>query len=116
MLNLDPKQRISAKEALSHPYFHSEPLPCLQSELPDFKGDFSEYTTKRKRKEEPAKHKGDKKVAQKEASKPHAIASTKPYVASGACKHYAQVGNGKSSKVYPKGNKRYHHQTKGNDY
>lgn len=34
MLLYDPSKRITAAEALNHPYFHSEPLPCKPSELP----------------------------------------------------------------------------------
>jgi len=34
LLTLDPLDRISAQEALDHPYFSSMPLPCNPEELP----------------------------------------------------------------------------------
>lgn len=34
MLTLDPKQRISAIDALGHEYFWSDPMPCKPEELP----------------------------------------------------------------------------------
>lgn len=34
LMTLDPSKRISAEHALNHPYFESDPLPCLPSELP----------------------------------------------------------------------------------
>uniref|UniRef100_A0A7S3KTR7 Cyclin-dependent kinase 2 homolog n=1 Tax=Euplotes crassus TaxID=5936 RepID=A0A7S3KTR7_EUPCR len=49
MLLYDPNKRISAADALNHPYFHSEPLPCLPSNLPQFDQDFHEYTVKMER-------------------------------------------------------------------
>lgn len=32
LLAMDPKKRLTASEALTHPYFTSEPLPCQPSE------------------------------------------------------------------------------------
>lgn len=34
MLTLDPMKRISASDALKHPYFTTFPLPCQSHELP----------------------------------------------------------------------------------
>lgn len=34
LMTLDPMQRISAEDALHHPYFQSHPLPTLPSDLP----------------------------------------------------------------------------------
>lgn len=34
MLTLNPEKRPSATEALNHPYFSSEPLPCTKEEMP----------------------------------------------------------------------------------
>lgn len=36
LLSLDPKQRISAQEALQHPYFTEDPLPAPQRSMPTF--------------------------------------------------------------------------------
>lgn len=33
-LQLDPKKRCTAKEALSHIYFSKPPLPCKKEEIP----------------------------------------------------------------------------------
>ncbi len=33
MLALDPNKRISAREALEHPFFQVEPLPCSNKEI-----------------------------------------------------------------------------------
>jgi serine/threonine protein kinase len=34
LLHWDPNKRLKAREALSHPYFTSEPLPCDPLDLP----------------------------------------------------------------------------------
>ena len=47
MLLLDPAKRITASEALKHPYFYSDPLPCKPSEIPSLSGDFHEYTVRK---------------------------------------------------------------------
>lgn len=47
MLHLDPAKRISAADALKHPYFHTAPLPCDPSDFPNFNGDFHEYTVRK---------------------------------------------------------------------
>lgn len=49
MLLYDQDKRISAADALNHPYFHSDPLPCIPSKLPQFDKDFHEYTVKLER-------------------------------------------------------------------
>lgn len=36
MLTYDPKRRCSAKDALAHPYFKTQPRPKLKSEMPSF--------------------------------------------------------------------------------
>lgn len=36
MLMLDPNDRITAKEALEHPYFSTEPLPANNEEIQKF--------------------------------------------------------------------------------
>jgi cell division cycle 2-like protein len=35
-LTYDPKKRISASEALNHPWFKEEPLACRVDEMPNF--------------------------------------------------------------------------------
>lgn len=52
MLLYDTKKRITAADALNHPYFKSDPLPCLPSQLPRFKEDFHEYTVRLERSKE----------------------------------------------------------------
>ena len=42
MLMVNPKYRITAAEALRHPYFHEEPLPCDPSEIPKIEGELKE--------------------------------------------------------------------------
>jgi len=39
---MDPDKRITAKQALSHNYLTSEPLPCLPSEIPQIEGELKE--------------------------------------------------------------------------
>jgi len=70
MLQLDPNKRISAAEALKHPYFRSEPLPCSPSDLPTFDGDFHEYTVRKERKDLQNKQ-GFEKKSQNTIHKPY---------------------------------------------
>ena len=42
MLILNPVDRISAKQALNHEYFRSEPLPCEPHEIPIIEGEWRE--------------------------------------------------------------------------
>lgn len=70
MLQLDPNKRISAADALNHPYFHSDPLPCNSYELPHFSGDYHEYTVRKDRKEMQNKQNFEKKNSLSN-SKPH---------------------------------------------
>ena len=34
LLQLDPMKRLTAEQALSHKYFHTEPFPCDKSDFP----------------------------------------------------------------------------------
>ena len=51
MLSLDPAKRISAADALEHPYFSTEPLPCEPAEIPRIEGESHELTVRRERKQ-----------------------------------------------------------------
>lgn len=51
LLQFDPKKRPTATEALAHPYFHSEPLPCDPSELPQISVELHECIIKKQRRE-----------------------------------------------------------------
>lgn len=44
MLTLNPVKRITAKQALSHPYFFTAPLACTPEELPKIEGEAHEFT------------------------------------------------------------------------
>lgn len=50
MLCYDPKRRISAREALDHPFFDEDPIPCPLESMPRFKSQqaFDLATKKRK--------------------------------------------------------------------
>ncbi|KAJ1650037.1 kinase subunit of RNA polymerase II carboxy-terminal domain kinase I [Dispira simplex] len=53
LLQFNPKQRLSAQQALEHPYFTSEqPKPALPEEIPLIDGDWHEYEYKAKRKQQ----------------------------------------------------------------
>lgn len=43
MLEMDPKKRITASEALKHPYFTTGPLPCEPKQIKLFDGDSHEF-------------------------------------------------------------------------
>ena len=53
MLMMDPKKRITAKEALEHEYFTSDPLPCLPSEIEKFESSHV-YTVQQQKEKEMA--------------------------------------------------------------
>ena len=42
MLEYDPKKRITAAQALSHPFFTNDPKPCDPSEIPQIEGELKE--------------------------------------------------------------------------
>jgi hypothetical protein len=50
MLTLNPDDRITAKQALEHPYFSQEPLPCELSEMPKIEKDCHAYVLNAERK------------------------------------------------------------------
>ena len=43
LLTLNPSQRITAKDALNHPYFKSHPLPCSPSDFPKIATELHDY-------------------------------------------------------------------------
>jgi cyclin-dependent kinase 12/13 len=49
LLKLDPSQRLTASEALDHPWFRSPPFACAKSELPKFAESTHEFQAKRRR-------------------------------------------------------------------
>eukprot|EP00965_Chrysotila_dentata_P203681 6181883-Pleurochrysis_carterae.AAC.1 len=55
---MDPTQRISAKEALDHDYFWTEPLPAKPHELPKYPPSH-EFTAKKKRQQAHARTRVD---------------------------------------------------------
>ncbi|CAG9327750.1 unnamed protein product [Blepharisma stoltei] len=52
LLQLNPENRLTARQALDHPYFTTEPLPCLPSELPKINEELHEWLVKKQRKEQ----------------------------------------------------------------
>lgn len=51
MLEMNPERRLSANEALNHPWFRVDPLPCDPIELTKgIEGDWHEYECKQRRK------------------------------------------------------------------
>ncbi len=46
MLTMNPAQRITAKEALEHPYFKTHPLLCTPADLPKISTDTHDYQLK----------------------------------------------------------------------
>jgi serine/threonine protein kinase len=48
LLEFNPANRISAKEALNHEYFSKHPLPCRKDQIPKFKDEFHELNSKSK--------------------------------------------------------------------
>jgi hypothetical protein len=52
LLALDPKKRPKIGEALTHPYWLEEPRACEKHEIPQVLGDWHEFESKLRRKEE----------------------------------------------------------------
>lgn len=50
LLQLNPSDRINTAQALAHPYFTTEPLPCEPSELPKVEKEMHEWYVKKQRK------------------------------------------------------------------
>ena len=71
MLVLDPKQRISAQEALEHEYFKCEPFPCLPSEIGQFESSHVYTVQKQKEKEQQLQNENEPKKSRIEDEKSH---------------------------------------------
>jgi len=52
LLTLNPKKRLTAREALEHPYFTEDPKPERLQFLKDVKGEWHEFETKKRRRKE----------------------------------------------------------------
>lgn len=52
LLTLNPKKRLTAREALEHPYFTEDPKPEPLHFLKDVKGEWHEFETKKRRRKE----------------------------------------------------------------
>ena len=62
LLQFNPKNRLTATQALEHPYFHTHPLPCENSELPRVELEMHEWSVKKQRKERQTQGRESKKV------------------------------------------------------
>ena len=51
LLQLNPKERITAEEALNHQFFKVEPKMCKPEDLPKIEEELHEYQTDKERKE-----------------------------------------------------------------
>eukprot|EP01017_Pseudomicrothorax_dubius_P029212 TRINITY_DN3526_c0_g1_i8.p1 TRINITY_DN3526_c0_g1~~TRINITY_DN3526_c0_g1_i8.p1 ORF type:complete len:307 (+),score=55.81 TRINITY_DN3526_c0_g1_i8:551-1471(+) len=69
MLTLNPAKRISAAEALAHPFFTTEPLPCPPSRLPRIEGEIRDEKIEEKRQAAPAQPKQQNPAAHVTAAK-----------------------------------------------
>ena len=49
-LEIDPRKRLSARDAIHHPFFKSSPAPSLPSDLPAIEGEWHEFECKQRRK------------------------------------------------------------------
>ena len=67
LLTLNPKERISAKDALTHSYFFSNPLPCEPKDLPKIAEASHEFQTKKRRQEAKQQHQQQQAEANKRA-------------------------------------------------
>lgn len=52
LLTLNPQKRLSAEEALQHPYFTEDPQPQQLDFLKDLQGEWHEFETKKRRRKE----------------------------------------------------------------
>eukprot|EP00347_Sterkiella_histriomuscorum_P012577 403368034 len=52
LLSLDPSKRMTARQALKHPFFQQLPLPCKPSELPKIEGEAHEMIVSQEKKKQ----------------------------------------------------------------
>lgn len=69
LLRLDPDKRISAEDALNHPWFTDEPKPCKKDDLPKFEQSTHEFQAKRRRQANALKREGSKTGSKTDASR-----------------------------------------------
>lgn len=70
LLELVPSRRLTAQEALDHPYFHNEPKPERLSFMESLEGEWHEFETKKRRREERKRLQLLKNAKGKEATVP----------------------------------------------
>ncbi|CAN1249649.1 Cyclin-dependent kinase C-2 [Linum perenne] len=70
MINLDPAQRISAKDALDAEYFWTDPLPCDPKSLPKYEASH-EFQTKKKRQQQRQHEEENAKRQKLQHAQPH---------------------------------------------
>lgn len=63
LLTLNPHHRLTAEEALSHPYFTDDPQPAPIEFLKSVKGEWHEFETKKRRRQERKKMQDAQKAA-----------------------------------------------------
>lgn len=68
MLTLHPARRITAEEALKHPYFTNDPQPEPLTFMKDIEGEWHEFETKKRRREERKRLQGLKLAKDREMS------------------------------------------------
>ena len=70
LLELVPSRRLTAEQALEHHYFHNDPKPEALTFMATLEGEWHEFETKKRRREERKRLQGLKNAKGKEASVP----------------------------------------------
>lgn len=78
LLELYPSKRLTASEALEHPYFHNEPQPEPLTFMESLEGEWHEFETKKRRREE-RKRLAELKSGAKETLAPNTQPRAPPY-------------------------------------
>ena len=71
MLVIDPKQRITAQQALEHEYFKCKPLPCLPSDIGQFESSHVYTVQQQKEKEQQQQIQKETKRSRVESERRH---------------------------------------------